>query len=408
LDLASIKERIRIQEEMDIAYRTINTDENQILNYEDDSGYEVVTHGNENDINNRHEEEINDNDIDFEKKPLVNSPLYTHVEQTYPCSLPVPDGISPSDINQFKTLVNEVAVKLDEIQQHNQDSSRSTYGSFEYRQRSNSRASRKSNNCIDEAERLMGENSSIFSNQTSHADSESDVSSNVQNEEGEGQNTSTYFDYINVLCKEELVCLIYLRFVALFCQTCLESSVPPIMQKYFNYGDQANSILYLLAGIELIVVFLILSVASKRSNDRFLISLGLGLMLVAVTWFLITLPSFTPGNRSNLPYFAVAVLLDLAGIPTVCDIGLSLYSKLMPNTMQGFGHGVRRFVSQVAIILGPLWGAGTLGDPLVMTVVPLILLAVGTLLFKISYKKMIPEERYINLDNESIIESEDN
>jgi len=172
----------------------------------------------------------------------------------------------------------------------------------------------------------------------------------------------------------------------------LESSVPPIMDIYFSYGDQANSVLYLLAGIELILVFCILNISSRRISDRKLISVGLILMLVALTWLSSTLPRFQANDRSNLPYFAVGVMLDLAGIPTVCDVGLSLYSKLLPDKMQGVGNAVRRFVSQLAIILGPIWGAGTLScSPYVMLLVPLALLSLGSLLFLLSYSKLEPE-----------------
>ena len=103
------------------------------------------------------------------------------------------------------------------------------------------------------------------------------------------------------------------------------------MDIYFSYGDQANSVLYLLAGVELILVFCILNISSRRISDRKLISVGLILMLVALTWLSSTLPRFQANDRSNLPYFAVGVMLDLAGIPTVCDVGLSLYSKLLPH-----------------------------------------------------------------------------
>ena len=106
------------------------------------------------------------------------------------------------------------------------------------------------------------------------------------------------------------------------------------MEKYFSYGDQANSILYLLAGVELIIVFAVLNISSRRISDRILIIAGLVLMLFALTWLSATLPRFEPNDRSNLPVFGVGVVLDLAGIPTVCDIGLSLYSKLLPDNMQ--------------------------------------------------------------------------
>jgi len=264
--------------------------------------------------------------------------------------------------------------------------------------RSDSSVSRKSDKLINEAERLMREDSCDESDSSQDFDADYSVSgyesfeSNNNIETQEETTSVTTKDYIRVLMSEQLVCLTYLRFVALFCQTCLESSVPPIMQKYFDYGDQANSILYLLAGVQLIIVFLILNISSRYISDRILISLGLVLMVSALSWLLATLPTFQPSDRSNLPYFAVGVILDLAGIPTVCDIGLSLYSKLMPDSMQGVGHGVRRLVSQLAIILGPIWGSGTMTLPFVMILVPLIMLLIGAFLYIISFKKLSPSQ----------------
>ena len=49
----------------------------------------------------------------------------------------------------------------------------------------------------------------------------------------------------------------------------LEAVVPPVMQLYFDFGDLANSLLYLGCGLQLILVFLLLSAASK-AGDEFL------------------------------------------------------------------------------------------------------------------------------------------
>ena len=100
-----------------------------------------------------------------------------------------------------------------------------------------------------QAERLMREDSCGESDSSHDFDAdypesgyesfENNFENNNNVEAQEGPSVTTK-DYIRVLMSEQLVCLTYLRFVALFCQTCLESSVPPIMQKYFDYGDQEN------------------------------------------------------------------------------------------------------------------------------------------------------------------------
>merc|ERR1719357_1488655 len=197
----------------------------------------------------------------------------------------------------------------------------------------------------------------------------------------------TFKEVLDVLLREELVALAFLRFVALFCQTGLEAVVPPVMQHYFDFGDLANSLLYLGCGLQLILVFLSLSAASKAGvSDRTLIGIGLFTMVGALSWLMSTLPSFTPHTPANLPYFVVGVAIDLAGIPTVCDIALALYSKLLPDRVQGAGQAFRRLVSQLALLLGPLWAPATLSNPTLMLAVPLGLLLLGALLFMASWQ----------------------
>ena len=57
---------------------------------------------------------------------------------------------------------------------------------------------------------------------------------------------------------------------------------------------------------------------------------------------------------------------------------------------KGMGHGVRRLVSQLAIILAPLWGSGTMDHPYIMLVVPLVILVLGTIMYIAAFKKLSP------------------
>ena len=129
---------------------------------------------------------------------------------------------------------------------------------------------------------------------------------------------------------------------------------------------------------------------SEGVSDRTLIGIGLFTMVAALSWLMSTLPSFSPHTPTNLPYFVVGVAIDLAGIPTVCDVALALYSKLLPDRVQGAGQvrkyhcvlsiklyfdenyqAFRRLVSQLALLLGPLWAPATLSNPTLMLAVPL-------------------------------------
>merc|ERR1719221_1992654 len=125
------------------------------------------------------------------------------------------------------------------------------------------------------------------------------------------------------------------------------------MQHYFDFGDLANSLLYLGCGLQLILVFLLLSAASKAGvSDRTLIGIGLFTMMAALSWLMSTLPSFSP------------------------------------DRVQGAGQAFRRLVSQLALLLGPLWAPATLNNPTLMLAVPLGLLLLGALLFMASWRWM--------------------
>ena len=322
-DLDQLASQARISGEMEATYREIGDEED-------------VTRNNETGEDNA-----------SEKSPLLR---YTDVNSFYPDQLSTDiRTVQSQDLTTYNASPS-TQVKLSDVPSLGYGSMASSDASQRrerYRKigRSDSSVSTKSNRFINAAERLMwddgveSDSDSLESQDDSNYD---DISVNLlevdTEESGDNSDVAivTAKDYIRVLMSEGLLCLIYLRFIALFCQTCLESIVPPVMQKYFDYGDQANSILYLLCGIELIIVFLVLSAASKKFlvPDRNIIVAGLVLMLTALVWMVATLPRFSLSDRSNLPYFAVGVIIDLAGIPTVCDIGLSLYSKLLPDNMQ--------------------------------------------------------------------------
>merc|ERR1719508_475365 len=92
-DLVTLRERIRIGGEMEAAYSTVNTTQYQVLAGHDDWEYEVVTSQDRLDNLGHNLEEDEESQVPNTKEdevPLLNSPHYTQVEATYPCSLPVP------------------------------------------------------------------------------------------------------------------------------------------------------------------------------------------------------------------------------------------------------------------------------------------------------------------------------
>jgi len=391
-DLVKIRQEEMIEEELLGAYVTIDTSEYRILSSQDNENWEPFKSF---DINSMYETA---EEVEVTEEINMNS---LPIESTAHHSLQIPlnlKGSSQSKSNsprEFKTRVEDIhRTKSKE----NIARSPRNYGSctakwtydrnpLPIRVRSSSRVSRKSDCFIDEAEKLMGESDTAST--ASSLDTERD---SKKDDESDGPVVSLE-DYKEVLLREEVICLAFLRFVALFCQTSLESSIPPIMEHFFGYGDLANSVVYLIAGIELITICFLLTIVTKYVSDRMLVSSGLVFMLLSQVWLGVVIPSLVQHDRSSLPFLVIGIMMQLMGISIICIVGLALYSKLIPDHMQGFSHATRRFVSQFAILLGPLWGTGTMDFPCTMVVVPILILLPGIVMFLVSFQRMKPEVR---------------
>lgn len=65
--------------------------------------------------------------------------------------------------------------------------------------------------------------------------------------------------------------------------------VTPLTQKFFNFGELENSIMYCICGIEVIAGFLFVRWLSKRVAERVVLAIGLILCNISCVWCLIFL-----------------------------------------------------------------------------------------------------------------------
>ncbi|GAB6019307.1 hypothetical protein CHUAL_000903 [Chamberlinius hualienensis] len=188
--------------------------------------------------------------------------------------------------------------------------------------------------------------------------------------------------------RDEVTAILGLAFVSFFAQTSLETIVTPLSQTYFGFGDFENSMLFLFAGVEILLAFIAINFLSKRLEDRVLILAGGNLMVVSLIWFLATVPWFPIKSWASLPYFAVGIFINLLGISLLIACSVSLYSKVISVDHQGFGHGLRRTMLSCGTILGPLWGGAAVHSPVLLFSVPLAAVAIFLLLFIFSFSRM--------------------
>ena len=390
-DLVKIRQEEMIEEELLGAYVTIDTSEYRILSSQDNEHWEPFK---SLDIISMYETA---EEVEVTEEINMNS---LPIESTAHHTLSIPLNLNGTTSQSKNNSPREFRSRVEDIHRtkskENLSRSPRNYGTctakwtydrnpLPIRVRSSARVSRKSDCFIDEAEKLMGESD------TASTVSSLDTEKDSKNDDESENNVLSLEDYKEVLLREEVICLAFLRFVALFCQTSLESSIPPIMEHFFEYGDLANSVVYLIAGIELITICFLLTIVTKYVSDRMLVSSGLVLMLISQVWLGVVIPSLVQHNRSTLPFLVLGIMMQLMGISIICIVGLSLYSKLIPDHMQGFSHATRRFVSQFAILLGPLWGTGTMDFRYTMVVVPILILLPGIVMFLVSFQRMRPE-----------------
>ncbi|XP_043115773.1 major facilitator superfamily domain-containing protein 8 [Puntigrus tetrazona] len=189
--------------------------------------------------------------------------------------------------------------------------------------------------------------------------------------------------------REEVVVLLAAQFITLFNQTALETMVTPLTQKFFNFGELENSIMYCVCGVEVIAGFLFVRWLSKRAAERVVLAVGLILCNISCVWCLIFLANPQGGFAWQLAEFIIGVFLQVLGLPFVAVAQVSLFSKITSEKTQGFSQGIRRSVGGLATILGPLWAGGLTSNLYVMLGLMMGLLALLTIMMVVSYERLV-------------------
>lgn len=137
--------------------------------------------------------------------------------------------------------------------------------------------------------------------------------------------------------------------------------VTPLTQKFFNFGELENSIMYCICGVEVIAGFVFVRWLSKRVAERVVLAVGLILCNISCVWCLIFLANpqgkekeeelaVSDAGRSHLAHtcsfglggfawqlaeFIIGVFLQVLGLPFVAVAQVSLFSKITSQKTQG-------------------------------------------------------------------------
>ncbi|KAH9490087.1 hypothetical protein Btru_035181 [Bulinus truncatus] len=180
--------------------------------------------------------------------------------------------------------------------------------------------------------------------------------------------------FCNEYIRDEIIAIMCLLFCAMFSQVCVETMVLPLTLKYLDFNELENSLLYCGCGIEILIVFLIMSRLSRCISDRVLMMFGAVMIL--------------DSRIKNIPYFAVAVFLDILSLPFLLVCSTSLFSKLTRKQTAGLSQGLRRGVVGLGTIIAPLWGSSAVNEPYVLLGVLVGLQALSLVMCILSFKRL--------------------
>ena len=204
--------------------------------------------------------------------------------------------------------------------------------------------------------------------------------------------------YCNGFCRtvghylrEEIVVLLAIQLFQFFNQLSLESFIPPFTKDQFGWDGFDASLLFCGASVTTVLVFLVLIKCLKdKVADRSIIAAGLLINICGTGILLGFLPRMTPNDEilQNVAIFVLGCGLNMVGYPCVLLASAGLLSKLTAMSYQGRTQGVRRVVTNVGMIMGPLWSGALMDTLYIMLPVMFALWLLVALMQGMSFKRL--------------------
>lgn len=194
------------------------------------------------------------------------------------------------------------------------------------------------------------------------------------------------FILIKGLVYEESVLLLSILFIILFDDLVIETGLVPMAESLMNWNEIQTSVFFMIGAVINIISLILVWRLNNRIPDRWLILFGVCLEFLSIIWLLV---SFGSGERKVSPIlsvvlFSIGFFSMITSLPFSWVICSSLYSKILPMNIQGFGQGVRRSFESLAAVMGPLWAGAAFdlsssyypfyGVPLALVVMIIIML----------------------------------
>jgi ceroid-lipofuscinosis MFS transporter 7 len=182
-----------------------------------------------------------------------------------------------------------------------------------------------------------------------------DYKNDVKNYTNNEDNKSLLADYKIVNYKNvEVIILVMATFIYSFNQTALETIVTPFTKEMFSWNEFENSLLFGIAGVEIIIVYVIVKILTKYLADRLLLFVGFVCFIISLTIGIVCLSSLRLNeSQKYLPAFILFIIIDLIALPFISVSSTSLLTKLISKNLQGQTQGIQRAFHGIGTIVGP-------------------------------------------------------
>ena len=175
--------------------------------------------------------------------------------------------------------------------------------------------------------------------------------------ESDGEGESSFCQgLIAAFSRRELFVLFLTMFLMYFNQSSFEALAPLIGVEMLDFDITRLSILYVAAGVELVIVIVLVWFVSRHISDRNLLLSSVAMGTIGV--FAQLGVALTEPHTTGCLIMGLSMLFFmLIATPITSIVGKSLLSKITPLKDQGLYQGLLASTQQLGLISGPLVGS---------------------------------------------------
>jgi ceroid-lipofuscinosis MFS transporter 7 len=202
---------------------------------------------------------------------------------------------------------------------------------------------------------------------------------------------------IAALSRSELLVLFVSQFLMYFNQSSFETLAPLIGVELFGFTITYLSILYVAAGVELVIVIVLVWFVSRHIADRTLLLASIAMGTVGV-FAQLGVAFSKPHSGGGLTLALVMSFFMLLATPITSIVGKSLLSKITPVEDQGFYQGCLASTQQIGLVSGPLVGSALFTYLMYFSSVTLFLFLILYVLTLMTMDKLVGIKKTVSVD----------